>query len=94
MSTYPVVYQQSPPVERNRLTVFFRIFMVIPHLIVLLFVGLAWAIVAFIAWLSIIFTASFPEGLYNFSVGYLRWSMRVEAYFYLLTDEYPPFSLE
>jgi Domain of unknown function (DUF4389) len=41
-----------------------------------------------------LFTAHWPEGLRTFLVGVLRWSTRVNAYFYLLTDEYPPFSLD
>ncbi len=71
-----------------------RIFYVIPHAIVLFFLGIAWAITAIIGWLSILFTGSYPEGLYRFAVGYLRWSLRVEAYALLIHDEYPPFSLD
>ena len=40
MSTYPVVYQQTPAIERSRLTVFFRFIIVIPHLIWSIFYGL------------------------------------------------------
>ena len=35
-----------------------------------------------------------PEGLRTFIVGYMRWVTRLEAYVGLLTDRYPPFSLE
>jgi Domain of unknown function (DUF4389) len=41
-----------------------------------------------------LFTARWPEGLRTFIVGIMRWSTRVNAYLYLLTDEYPPFSLD
>ena len=81
------------PEERNRLTVLLRIFFLIPHAIVLIFVGIAWVVTYVIGWLAIIFTGSYPVGLYDFAVGYLRWSFRVEAYAYLLNDEFPPFSL-
>jgi hypothetical protein len=92
---YPVRYSAGEfPEKRNRLTVFFRLFMLIPHFIVLFFLGIAWWVTAIIAWFAILFTGSYPEGLYNFAVGYLRWSMRVEAYGYLMRDEYPPFSLD
>ena len=40
MSTYPVVYEQSPPIERSRLTVFFRWILVIPQLIWSVFYGI------------------------------------------------------
>ena len=41
----------------------------------------------------ILFTGAYPQGLYEFGVGALRWRIRVEAYMLLMVDEYPPFSL-
>ncbi len=81
------------PEQRDRWSVALRIFFLIPHAIVLFFIGIAWAITAFIGWLAILFTGSYPDSLYRFAVGYLRWSLRVEAYGLLMHDEYPPFSL-
>lgn len=78
---------------RNRVTTFFRLFMLIPHIIVLYFVQLAAGIVLFISWLVAIFTGSVPAGMHNFLAGVLRWQTRFSAYAFLLTDEYPPFSL-
>ena len=92
---YPVTYRVEYPEEpRNLWSVGLRIFYAIPHLIVLFFLGIAWFITAVIAWFAILFTGAYPEGLYRFAVGYLRWSVRVETYLYLMRDEYPPFSLE
>ena len=82
------------PTERNRVTVGFRIFLVIPQAIVLIFVGIAWIVTAIIGWFAILFTGAYPEGLYNFGIGYLRWSLRVESYMLLMHDVYPPFSTE
>jgi Domain of unknown function (DUF4389) len=91
---YPASLQfESPAGSRNRLSVAFRIILLIPQFIALWFVGVAWAITTLIAWVMIILTGEFPSSLYNFGVGALRWSTRVEAYFLLLHDEYPPFSL-
>jgi hypothetical protein len=90
-ATYDVTY---PDMSRNKWSVGLRIFYVIPHAIVLFFIGFAWFITAVIAWFAILFTGSYPEGLYQFAVGYLRWSLRVESYLLLLRDEYPPFSFE
>jgi len=91
---YPVQLELAPqPAERNRVTVAFRIFLAIPHLIVLGLLGVAWAVVTALAWFAILFTAEYPASLYEFSVGVLRWTTRVEAYLLLLRDEYPPFSL-
>jgi hypothetical protein len=82
------------PVERNRVTVGFRVILLIPQAIVLFFVGIAWFVTAIIGWFAILFTGSYPEGLYNFAVGYLRWSLRFESYALLMHDVYPPFSTE
>jgi len=90
-SAYPVRYEQQPAIERNRLTVFFRLFMVIPHMIVAFFYMLAAGVVVFIAWFAIVITGRYPEGMYNFVAGALRFNTRVNSYFYLVTDEFPPF---
>jgi hypothetical protein len=87
---------EFPAVEegRNRWTVGFRFILIIPQVIVLLLVGIAWAVTAVIAWFAILFTGRYPDGLWTFGEGVMRWSLRVEAYWLLLTDDYPPFSLE
>ncbi|HTN25291.1 MAG TPA: DUF4389 domain-containing protein [Solirubrobacteraceae bacterium] len=91
MSAYPVAYQQSPPVERNRLTVFFRVFMLIPHLIWAYLYGIGAFIVTFLAWFALLFTGRYPGGMYDFVAGYLRFITRVYGYGLLITDVYPPF---
>jgi hypothetical protein len=70
-------------------------FLAIPHYIVLYFLFIATFVCTIIAWFAILFTGRYPRGLFSFIVGVLRWSFRVEAYaFLLITDRYPPFSLE
>ena len=90
-----VRFDVEPQVEgRSRLTIFFRAFMVIPHFVVLYFLALATGVVLFIAFFAVIFLGRWPGGMRDFVLGYLRWSQRVAAYYVLLTDEYPPFSLD
>ncbi len=79
--------------ERNRLTVAFRIILVIPQVIVLVLLLFAAAIVVLIALFAVLFTGRWPEGMRNFVVDVYRWYLRVQTYFLLLTDEYPPFAL-
>ncbi len=79
--------------DRSRLTIFFRYFMLIPQMFVLFFVTIAASIVWFIAFFAVIVLGRWPEGLREFVPGYLRWNQRFNAYAYLLTDDYPPFSL-
>jgi len=91
---YPASIEIVDPARpRDRLTVALRLILAIPHFIVLFFVTLAWLFTTIAAWFIILFTGAYPGGLYEFSVGALRWRLRVEAYLLLLVDEYPPFSL-
>jgi hypothetical protein len=92
---YPISFDADPALEgRNRLTSFFRYIVAIPWLIVAYIYGIVAEIVAIIAWFAIVFTGKYPEGLYNFTAGYLRMSTRTNSYLYLLTDEFPPFGGE
>jgi hypothetical protein len=92
---YPAFLTLPRPAEaRDRVTVAFRILLVLPHLLVLWVLGIAWGISTLISWIAILFTGSYPAPLYDFAVGVLRWTTRVEAYFLLLRDDYPPFSLD
>lgn len=79
---------------RDRISVAFRIFFVIPHLIVLGILNIGWAVTTMIAWFAIVITGSYPRGLFDFGVGVVRWNTRVEAFMLLLQDKYPPFSME
>lgn len=81
--------------DLNRWLPLVKWFLAIPHYLVLfvLFVGVVFATV--IAWFSIVLTGNHPKSLFDFAVGVGRYSLRVEAYAFLLTtDKYPPFSLE
>lgn len=91
---YPAALELSPPDEHRDITsVLFRMLLVIPQLIALWALGIVWGVTTVIAWFHIVITGSYPEGLYRFGVGALRWSTRVEAYMLLLNDEYPPFTI-
>ena len=91
---YPVRFHGEGQVEgRNRLTVFFRYFMVIPHIIVLAILMIVLYVVYFISWIAALITGSVPAGMHNFMAGVLRWGTRLNAYYYLLTDDSPPFSM-
>ena len=68
--------------------------LVIPHYIVLFFLGIGLLVVTIIAWFAILFTGRYPRGLFDYTVGVMRWSTRVSCYAILLTtDKYPPFRL-
>jgi hypothetical protein len=78
--------------KRSRVSTFFRYLLAIPHFIVLLFWGFFAEIAVFFAWFAILFTGRYPEGLYNFVAGFVRYAAQVNAYVSLVLDGYPPFS--
>jgi hypothetical protein len=80
--------------ELNRWLPLVKWLLAIPHYIVLTFLIIAAFVCIVIAWFAILFTGRYPRGLFEFVVGVGRWSTRVTAYaFLLVTDRYPPFSL-
>jgi hypothetical protein len=91
---YPIKFTAEYPEKMSRLTTFFRLIMIIPHAVILNFLQIAALVIGIIAWFAILFTGKYPKGMYDFSVGYMRWMTRVTSYEYLLTDKYPPFSMD
>ncbi|HEY5881485.1 MAG TPA: DUF4389 domain-containing protein [Nakamurella sp.] len=68
--------------------------LVVPHIVVLAFLGLGAFVAVVIAWFAILFTGRYPRPLFDYVVGVGRWALRVSAYATLLvTDRYPPFRL-
>jgi hypothetical protein len=86
-----------PDVEQdlNRWLPLVKWLLAIPHYIVLLILWLIAIVAIVIAWFAILLTGRYPRALFDFVVGVARWSLRVQAYaFLLVTDRYPPFSLD
>lgn len=86
-----------PEVERdlNRWLPLVKWLLAIPHYVVLFFLMIGAVVAIVIAWFSILITGRYPKPLFNYVVGVGRWSLRVNAYaFLLVTDRYPPFSLK
>jgi Domain of unknown function (DUF4389) len=80
--------------QLNRWLPLVKWFLAIPHYIVLFFLAIGAVVAVIVAWFAIIFTGRYPENLFRFVVGVIRWSNRVSAYaFLLVTDKYPPFQL-
>ncbi len=90
----PAVLTIEDPGEMNRWLPLVKWLLLIPHFIVLSILSIAVFVVLIIAFFAVLFTGRWPEGLRTFVVGYFRWTMRVYAYLYFLTDAYPPFNLQ
>jgi hypothetical protein len=90
--THPVTLVVTDDLKRNRLTVFFRILLVIPHLIWLWLWGIAAEVVLLVAWVAALIIGRVPHRMHNFLARFLRYSTRINAYILLLANPYPPFS--
>jgi hypothetical protein len=89
--SYPVTFEADYVEQRNRLTAFFRLILVIPVAIVLYVYAIVASIAIVIAWFAIVITGRYPQGLYDFVASYTRFLTRVTAYAALLCDPYPAF---
>lgn len=88
----PVALRVRRELRRNRLTSFFRLLLVIPHLVVLVGLYVATYAVAIVGWFAALALGRLPTWAHEFLSGVLRWGMRVSGYLMLLTDHYPPFA--
>jgi len=90
----PVLVAVADPASQRRLTVLVRLILLVPHFFVLYFLALAACVVAFLGWWAALFTGRLPQWVGDFLGGLLRWAARVFAYELLLTDAYPPFTID
>jgi hypothetical protein len=91
---YPVRVEAQRQDEYHRLLPLVKWLLAIPHYIVIFFLAIGVFFAKIVAFFAVLITGRYPEGIFNFVTGVFRWSWNVTAYVYLLTDRYPPFSLE
>ena len=88
-----VPYPEKMSRAKLLIRTFFGIFyIIIPHIICLVFREIAGIFLRFIAWWVILFTGKYPESMHAFQVGSIRWGIRLSLILGNLTEEYPKFS--
>lgn len=90
---YPISYEADFNPTPNRWTTFFRLILAIPWFIVATFWGILFAFTHLIAWIAIIILGRYPQWLYDFNSGVVRFGLRVSSWVFLQTDVWPPFGL-
>jgi hypothetical protein len=84
----------APPGNYSRLAVLFRIILAIPQLLFGFVVGIVAYFALIVAFFAVLITGRWPEGLRRFVLGVQFWAVRFNAWYALLADPYPPFSIE
>lgn len=102
---YPARLDATQQLPRNKGLVLLRCFYVpflnivaylalLPHVLILLVLEIGLLFTWIFSWFAVLFTGQIPRGIFDFEVGVLRWAYRLQAWVFLLTDEYPPFSFD
>ena len=86
---YPIDLRIAPAEPQSRLTIFFRLLLVIPAGILSYVFRIVNNFIAFLAWFYCLFTGRMHEGMRNLSAWLLRYELQTYAYAMLLTDRYP-----
>jgi hypothetical protein len=91
---HPIRLVVEGDLRRSRLTVFFRLLLVIPHLVWLTLVTVGAFFVVIASWFVTLIAGQTPGGIHHFLAWALRYSTQVSAYLYLLADPFPSFTAD
>ena len=88
---YPVRVLIERTERMSRLNALFRLLLLVPQFIFGIGYSFILGFVSFALFWVVLFIGRIPDGFWGLIVRYFIWSSRLNAYFLLLVDEYPPF---
>jgi Domain of unknown function (DUF4389) len=91
---HPIRLAVGDDLQRNRLTVLFRLLLAIPHYIWFVLWSIAALIVAILNWFATLVSGQPPRGFHDFLCAYVRYTAHLSAYLYLVANPYPGFTGE
>jgi Domain of unknown function (DUF4389) len=87
----PVRLVVTDDLQRNRLTVFLRLLLALPHLLWLALWGVVVFLVVLVNWVATLIAGQSPQALHGFLARYVRYAIHVGAYLFLAADPFPGF---
>ena len=91
MSEHPIQLSVDDDLVRNRLTVFLRLILAIPHLVWATLWTIAAVLAAIVNWFATLVAGRPPQALHRFLSAYVRYSVHLNAYLHLVANPYPGF---
>jgi uncharacterized protein DUF4389 len=83
---------EAHDLRRSRVLVFFRLPLAIPHVVWLVLWAVAAVLVSILVWFATLFTGRPPAALHAFLSRYVRYSLHVYAFLYLVANPFPGFA--
>ena len=75
--------------RRSRLTVFYRLLLAIPHVVLLFLWSYLIALAAIAGWFAALAIGRLPDPLHRFSAAYVSYAAQVYAYLFLVANPFP-----
>jgi hypothetical protein len=90
----PITMDLDAPLEVDNWRVIGNPIMAIPHFLYLFVLGIVAGAITFIAWFSILFTGKYPESMFDFTAGVMRYQWRVSTFYFFMRTPYPEFGVK
>jgi len=90
----PITMDLVAPLEVANWRVIGNPIMAIPHFLYLFVLGIVVNVITFLAWFAILFTGKYPESMFDFTAGVMRYQWRVSTFYFFMREPYPAFGTQ